>query len=50
VTAGHYYGQQCLLPTPTIAGQQLHRSVSMGSMLNTTRYLQATATVLQTAT
>jgi len=40
----------CPLPSPAIAGQQLHRSVSMGSMLDTTHRLEATATVLQMTT
>jgi len=46
VTAGHYYSQ--LMTTAQAAtGQQLHGSLSMDSMLNTTQCLETTTTDLQ---
>jgi len=45
--SGHYYGQLMMVD---ITGQQLHRSVNMGSMLDTGHRLEATATMLQMTT
>jgi len=47
VTAGQYYSQLMTTATLAATGQQLHSSLSMGSMLNTAQCLKIMATVLQ---